>query len=52
VNCFQKFEFNITHISDHEDVTELSTGKDDWGQVKASVLFQEHVSCDVDLVIG
>ena len=52
VNCFQKSQFNINQASDHEDVTELSTGKDDWGQQKANVSFQEHVSCDKDAVIG
>jgi hypothetical protein len=40
VNYFQKCEFNVNQASDHEDITELSTGKDDWGQLKARVSFQ------------
>jgi len=52
VNYFKKCKFNINQASDHEDVTELSTGKDDWSQLKANVPSQEHVSCDKDAVIG
>jgi hypothetical protein len=52
VNYFQKYEFNVNQASDHEDVTELNKGKDDWSQLKASVSFQEHVSYDKDAVIG
>jgi len=52
VNCLQKCEFNMNQASDHEDVTEFSTGKDDWGQQKANISFQEHVYCDKDAVIG
>jgi hypothetical protein len=29
-----------------EDATEFSIIKDDWGQLKASITFQEYLSCD------
>lgn len=41
VKCFQKCGFNWNT---------LGTTKDYWGQLKADVSFEEHVSCDYDAV--
>jgi hypothetical protein len=49
VNCFQKCVFNLNQINDGEDETELSIVKDDWGQVKAIVSFQDNLSNDNDV---
>jgi hypothetical protein len=46
VNCFQKCGFNLNQTNDGEDVRELSIAENDWGKLKASVSFQEYISCD------
>jgi hypothetical protein len=45
-NCFQKCGFNLSQTNNGEGATDLSIAEDDWGQLKAGVSFQEHVSCD------
>jgi hypothetical protein len=49
-DCFQKCGFNFNQSNDGEDATELSIAKDDWGQLKAGVSFQEYVSHDNNTV--
>jgi hypothetical protein len=46
VNCFQKCVFNLYWKIDVDDETELSIPKDDCGQLKADVSFQEYVFND------
>jgi hypothetical protein len=32
-----------------EDATEFSITKEDWGQLKAGIIFQEYLSCNNDV---
>jgi hypothetical protein len=50
LNCFQECGFSLNETNDCEVGRELSIAKDDWGQLKAGVSFQEYVSCDDDVV--
>ena len=44
VNCFHKFEFNLSEVNDGGHATELSIDRDDRGQLKGGVLLEECVS--------
>jgi hypothetical protein len=49
-NSFQKCGVNLNQTSDGEDATDFIIPKDDRGQLKAGVSFQEYVFCDNDAV--
>jgi hypothetical protein len=51
VNCFQKCKFHLNEANDGEDQVALGITKDDWGQQKTGISFQEHVSCDQNILI-
>lgn len=38
---------SLNESSGGEGIIELSIAKDDWGEMKAGVSFQEYVSCDI-----
>jgi hypothetical protein len=46
VNCFQKCGFNLNWTNDVDNQGELSIPKDNCGQLKAYVSFQEYVFID------
>jgi hypothetical protein len=50
VECFQKCGFNLNEANDGEDQVELGITKDDWGQQNTGISFQEHVSCDQNIL--
>jgi hypothetical protein len=50
VDCFHKRGFNLNQSNDSEDITEPSIAKDNWGQLKAGVSFQDYVSCENNVV--
>jgi hypothetical protein len=50
MNCVQKCGFNLNQTNDDEYATELIIAKNDWGQLKAGVSFQEYISCDDNIV--
>jgi hypothetical protein len=41
---------NLYLTSNDKDATDLSIGKDDWGQLKAGISFQKYASCDTGAV--
>jgi hypothetical protein len=47
---FSEMWIKLNQTNDGEDATELSIAKDEWGQLKAGISFQEYVSWNNDAV--